>query len=81
MAKADAFEDILKKGVVRIATPLDVPPFGSQNEERKPEGFDIELAGTTPARSVRAQERRRDTAISADVAEALCNESLWSEPI
>ena len=44
-ANADAFEDILKKGVVRIATPLDVPPFGSQNEKREPEGFDIELAG------------------------------------
>lgn len=44
-AKADAFEDILKKGVVRIATPLDVPPFGSQNAQREPEGFDIELAG------------------------------------
>ena len=44
-AKADAFEDILKKGVVRIAAPLDVPPFGSQNEKREPEGFDIELAG------------------------------------
>src|SRR3954469_9279235 len=44
-AKADAFEDILKKGTVRIATPLDVPPFGSQNAQREPEGFDIELAG------------------------------------
>jgi polar amino acid transport system substrate-binding protein len=44
-AKADAFEDILKKGVVRIATPLDVPPMGSQNEKREPEGFDIDLAG------------------------------------
>jgi len=44
-AKADAFEDILKKGVVRIATPLDVPPFGSQNEKREPEGFDVDLAG------------------------------------
>ena len=44
-ANADAFEEILKKGVVRIATPLDVPPFGSQNEKREPEGFDIELAG------------------------------------
>jgi polar amino acid transport system substrate-binding protein len=44
-AKADAFEDILKKGVVRIATPLDVPPMGSQNEKREAEGFDIELAG------------------------------------
>ena len=44
-AKADAFEDILKKGVVRIATPLAVPPMGSQNEKREAEGFDIELAG------------------------------------
>jgi polar amino acid transport system substrate-binding protein len=44
-AKADAFEDILKKGVVRIATPLDVPPMGSQNEKREAEGFDVELAG------------------------------------
>ena len=44
-AKADRFEDILKKGVVRIAVPLDVPPFGSQNEKREAEGFDVEFAG------------------------------------
>ena len=44
-AWADRFEDILKKGVVRIAVPLDVPPFGSQNPQREPEGFDVELAG------------------------------------
>jgi polar amino acid transport system substrate-binding protein len=44
-AWADRFEDILKKGVVRIAVPLDVPPFGSQNQAREPEGFDVELAG------------------------------------
>ena len=44
-AKADRFEDILKKGVVRIAVPLDVPPFGSQNQAREPEGFDVDLAG------------------------------------
>jgi polar amino acid transport system substrate-binding protein len=44
-AWADAFEDILKRGSVRIATPLDVPPFGSQNAQREPEGFDVELAG------------------------------------
>ena len=44
-ARADAFEDIIKRGTVRIASPLDVPPFGSQNEKREPEGFDIELAG------------------------------------
>ena len=43
-ARADAFADILKNGVARIAVPLDVPPFGSMNQERKPEGFDIDLA-------------------------------------
>ena len=43
-ARADAFADILKSGVVRIAVPLDVPPFGSMSQERKPEGFDIDLA-------------------------------------
>ncbi len=43
-AKADAFADILKNGVVRIAVPLDVPPFGSMSQDRKPEGFDIDLA-------------------------------------
>jgi polar amino acid transport system substrate-binding protein len=43
-ARADTFADILSKGVVRIAVPLDVPPFGSVNQERKAEGFDIELA-------------------------------------
>ena len=44
VARADTFADILKNGVVRIAVPLDVPPFGSQNQERKAEGFDVELA-------------------------------------
>ena len=43
-AWADRFEDILKKGVVRIGVPLDVPPFGSQNQAREPEGFDIDMA-------------------------------------
>jgi polar amino acid transport system substrate-binding protein len=43
-AWADRFEDILKTGVVRIAVPLDVPPFGSQNQSREAEGFDVDLA-------------------------------------
>ena len=43
-ARADALADILKKGVVRIAVPLDVPPFGSVNQQRQPEGFDIDQA-------------------------------------
>jgi len=28
--------------VVRIAVPLDVPPFGSQNGEARTRGFDVE---------------------------------------
>jgi polar amino acid transport system substrate-binding protein len=42
--RADAFADILKKGTVRIAVPLDVPPFGSLNQSRQAEGFDVDLA-------------------------------------
>jgi polar amino acid transport system substrate-binding protein len=43
-ARADAFADILKNGSLRVAVPLDAPPFGSVSQERKPEGFDIDLA-------------------------------------
>ena len=43
-AWADRFEEILKNGTVRIGVPLDVPPFGSVNAQRQPEGFDIDLA-------------------------------------
>lgn len=43
-AKADKLADILAKGVVRIGVPLDAPPFGSQDANRNPIGFDIELA-------------------------------------
>ncbi|MBM3598728.1 MAG: transporter substrate-binding domain-containing protein [Alphaproteobacteria bacterium] len=43
-AAADKFEDILKNGVVRIGVPVDVPPFGSVNAQRQPEGFDVDLA-------------------------------------
>ncbi len=41
---SDRLQDIIKKGVVRIAVPLDVPPFGSQNQAREAEGFDVDLA-------------------------------------
>lgn len=44
-AHADKLQDIISTGVVRIGVPLDVPPFGSQDENRNPVGFDIELAG------------------------------------
>jgi polar amino acid transport system substrate-binding protein len=43
-ARADKFQDILSKGVVRIGVPLDAPPFGSQDANRNPVGFDIEMA-------------------------------------
>ena len=43
-AWADRFEEIIAKGVVRIGVPLDVPPFGSQNVNREPEGFDVDMA-------------------------------------
>ena len=43
-AKADKLQDILSKGVVRIGVPLDAPPFGSQDADRKAVGFDIEMA-------------------------------------
>src|SRR5262245_27088841 len=43
-AWADRFQEIISKGVVRIGVPLDVPPFGSLNAQRQPEGFDIDLA-------------------------------------
>ncbi len=43
-AYADKLADILSKGVVRIGVPLDAPPFGAQDANRNPIGFDIELA-------------------------------------
>jgi polar amino acid transport system substrate-binding protein len=43
-ARADRLADIISKGVVRIGVPLDVPPFGSQDANRNPIGFDVELA-------------------------------------
>lgn len=43
-AWADRLEEIITKGIVRIGVPLDVPPFGSQNVNREPEGFDVDMA-------------------------------------
>src|SRR5918912_1123580 len=40
----DKFQDILAKGTVRIGVPVDAPPFGFVNQQRQPEGFDVELA-------------------------------------
>jgi len=43
-AKADDLANIIANGVVRIGVPVDVPPFGSQDENRNPVGLDVELA-------------------------------------
>ncbi len=43
-ARADKFQEIISKGVIRIGVPLDVPPFGSQNANREAEGFDVDMA-------------------------------------
>lgn len=44
VAQAD-LQDILDRGVVRIGVPLDVPVFGFVDENQKPAGLDIDLAG------------------------------------
>lgn len=43
-AYADRLQDIISKGVVRIAVSADSPPFGSQGPDGKLVGLDIELA-------------------------------------
>lgn len=41
-ARAD-LKDILDKGVIRIGTQMDTPPFGYMGPDGKPTGFDVEL--------------------------------------
>ncbi len=43
-ALADVLADVIAKGVIRIGVPADLIPFGYQNANREPEGFDIDLA-------------------------------------
>lgn len=43
-ASADKLQDIMTSGTIRIGIPIDLPPFGFQNANREPEGFDIDLA-------------------------------------
>lgn len=43
-AHADKYADVLSKGVIRIGIPADLPPFGFQDANREPQGFDIDLA-------------------------------------
>ncbi|MCC7046444.1 MAG: transporter substrate-binding domain-containing protein [Alphaproteobacteria bacterium] len=48
-AMADKFEEVTTKGVIRIGIPADLPPFGFQNANREPVGFDIDLANMLAA--------------------------------
>jgi len=43
-ARADALEDIVKSGVLKVAVPQDFPPFGSVTSDLKPQGLDIDVA-------------------------------------
>ena len=41
---ASLLDDVIKSGKVRVAVPIDVPPFGSVGKEKAVQGFDIDLA-------------------------------------
>jgi polar amino acid transport system substrate-binding protein len=41
---AGALDEIIDAGVVRIAVPKDLPPFGAVNEQGRLEGYDIDVA-------------------------------------
>jgi polar amino acid transport system substrate-binding protein len=43
-ARADILDEILENGVVKIAVPKDLPPFGSPDAQGKLEGYDIDVA-------------------------------------
>lgn len=44
LANADALDDIMKAGVLKVAVPQDFPPFGSVGTDLKPRGYDIDTA-------------------------------------
>ncbi|PSC03836.1 hypothetical protein SLNSH_17150 [Alsobacter soli] len=43
-ARADALDDIIKRGKIRIAIDISAPPFGIQNDKMEPDGADVETA-------------------------------------
>lgn len=43
-ARADALQDIVKAGTLKVAVPQDFPPFGSVTTDLKPQGYDIDTA-------------------------------------
>jgi polar amino acid transport system substrate-binding protein len=42
--RADALDDIMKSGTLKVAVPQDFPPFGSVTPDLKPVGYDIDVA-------------------------------------
>lgn len=42
-ASANALEDIMKAGVIKVAVPQDFAPFGSAGPDLKPVGYDIDM--------------------------------------
>src|SRR5262249_53349693 len=44
LARADMLDEILESGIVKIAVPKDLPPFGSPDAQGKLEGYDIDVA-------------------------------------
>lgn len=43
-AQADALENIIAAGVLKVAVPQDFPPFGSVGADMAPQGYDIDMA-------------------------------------
>jgi polar amino acid transport system substrate-binding protein len=44
LAAADALDDVMKAGVLKVAVPQDFPPFGSVGSDMTPRGYDIDMA-------------------------------------
>jgi polar amino acid transport system substrate-binding protein len=43
-AGAEALDDIIKAGVLKVAVPQDFPPFGSVGADMTPKGYDVDMA-------------------------------------
>jgi polar amino acid transport system substrate-binding protein len=43
-AHADGLEDVVKRGILKVAVPQDFPPFGSVGPDMKPRGLDVDTA-------------------------------------
>lgn len=44
IARAEAMDDILSRGVVRVAIAVTAPPFGFMNDKNEPDGSDVAAA-------------------------------------